>query len=201
MRRWKLIGIVIVVVVVAGVGIALDVIGSRASVVSSVDVSNTPCTAPCLRFPRVSGDNLPGQTFNLPDDFLGKSRLVIVPFDEDQQVQAEAWLPLARELAQAHPDLTYYNVPVFPSMAAPLRAIVRGGMSVSIGDANLRSLTITVFLDNRDQFLSALNIPDAKTMQVFLLNGNGDVLWRGTGAFNDTQAASLRAQLASESGE
>src|ERR1700709_2532594 len=121
MRRWKLIGIVVVVVVVAIVGVALQIIGGRASVVSSLAVSNTPCTDPCLRFPMVSGDNLPGQTFNLPADFQGKSHLVIVPFDENQQVQAQAWLPLARELAQAHPDFTYYNVPVFPGMAAPLR--------------------------------------------------------------------------------
>ena len=197
MRRWKLIGIVIVVVVVAGVGIALEIIGSRAPVVSSVALSNTPCTEPCLRFPVVSGDNLPGQSFNLPADFQGKSILVIVPFDEDQQVQAEAWLPPARELAQAHPDFTYYNVPVFPSMAAPLRAIVRGGMSVSISDAALRALTITVFLNNRDQFLNALNIPDAKMMQVFLLNAEGDVIWRGSGAYSDTQGNALRAVLAS----
>jgi len=151
-----------------------------------------------VRFPTVSGDNLPGQTFNLPTDFQGSSSLVIVPFDENQQVQAQEWLPLARELAQAHPDFTYYNVPVFPSMAAPLRAIVRGGMSVSISDAGLRALTITVFLDNRDQFLAALKIPDAKTMQVFLLNADGDVLWRGAGAYSDTQANSLRAFLANE---
>ena len=195
MQRWKLIGVVIVVLVIAGVGIALELIGSRVSVVSTVEISNTPCTDPCLRFPTVTGENLPGQTFNLPTDFQGKSILAIVPFDEDQQVEAQTWLSPAREVAQQHPNFTYYNVPVFPSMAAPLRAIVRGGMSVSISDSYLRALTITVFLDNRDQFLEALKLPNADTLQVFLLNADSNVLWRGAGEYSDSQGDALRKLL------
>ena len=103
MRQWKLIGVGVVIVVVAGIGLALLVIGRGAPVVSSVAISDQPCSAPCLRFPTVSGENLPGQSFNLPADFAGASVLVIVPFDENQQVQAQTWLPYARELAQAHP--------------------------------------------------------------------------------------------------
>ncbi len=197
MRRWKLIGIVIVVVVVALVGITLELIGSRASVVSTVSVSDSPCTDPCLRFPTVSGENLPGQPFNLPADFQGKSILVIVPFDENQQVQAQSWLSSARDIALQHPEFSYYNVPVFPSMAAPLRVIVRGGMAVSISDSTLRALTITVFLDQRDQFLEALKIPDAETLQIFLLNASGKVQWRGAGEYSDVQGDSLRALLQS----
>ena len=195
MRRWKLIGVVIVIVVVAIIGVALEVIGSRGSVVSSVAIADTPCSDPCVRFPTVSGDNLPGQTFNLPADFQGKSTLVIVPFDENQQVEAQTWLPIARELAQAHPDFTSYNVPVFPSMAAPMRAIVRGGMSFSISDSTLRALTITVFLDNRDQFLAALKLANAESMAVFLVNDAGDVLWRGAGAYSEVQGDALRKLL------
>ena len=195
MQRWKLIGVVIVIVVVAAIGLALEAIGSQSSVLSSVAISDNPCSESCLRFPTVSGENLPGQTFNLPADFVGRSILVIVPFDENQQEQAQTWLPFARELAQAQPTFTYYNVPVFPSMAAPLRAIVRGGMSVSISDSSLRALTITVFLDDRDAFLAALSLTDAETMQVFLLNMSGDILWRGAGEFSTVQGESLRAQV------
>jgi hypothetical protein len=182
-------------VIVAIVGIALELIGSRASAVSTVEISNTSCIDPCVRFPNVSGENLPGQTFNLPADFQGKSILVIVPFDEDQQVEAQSWLSPAREIAKQHPDFTYYNVPVFPSMAAPLRAIVRGGMSVSISDSYLRALTITVFINNRDQFLEALKLPNADALQVFLLNTDGDVLWRGAGEYSDRQGGSLQKLL------
>ena len=80
-------------------------------------------------------------------------------------------------------------------MAAPLRTIVRGGMSVSISDSYLRALTITVFLDNRDAFLAALNIPNADTLQILLLNTNREIVWQGAGEFTPAQGNAIRAEI------
>jgi hypothetical protein len=190
-RRWWLgIGII-------GVGIVLAaayLLFARAPESSSVGVEEEACDS-CLRFPAISGENLPGEAFQLPGDFVGENVLVIVPFDEEQQVNASSWLPLAHELAESQPNFTYYNVPVFPSMSAPLRTIIRTGMNLTIPDAELRTLTITVFLDDRDAFLAALEIPNVDAMQVFLLNRDRDVIWRGAGEFSAEQGESLRAAL------
>jgi hypothetical protein len=185
----------VVVTLVAGVLFLI----SRAPALSSVEVSSQPCIASgdiCLRFPTISGDNLPGEAFNLPTDFAGERTLVIVPFDEEQQVNAATWLPLAKEIAASNPDFAYYNVPVFPGMAAPVRAFIRAGMNFTIGDADLRALTITVFLDDRDVFLAALDVPNPDSMQVFLLNKDGEVLWRGAGEYDEAQGEALRAMVA-----
>ncbi|MFN8452597.1 MAG: hypothetical protein U0521_29320 [Anaerolineae bacterium] len=59
--------------------------------VSQVARSTHPCITTdesCLRFPVVTGENLPGQPFTLPADFSGEAVLVVVPFDERQQVDA-----------------------------------------------------------------------------------------------------------------
>ncbi len=119
-----------------------------------------------------------------------------MPFDETQQRQAAGWLPLARELAAAHDGFAYYDVPVFPDTAAPFRIVIRAGLNVVISDAALQAVTITVFLEDRDQFLAALDIPDATTLQAFLLH-EGSVIWRGAGVYSDEQGASLRAVLSS----
>ncbi|MEP7290180.1 MAG: hypothetical protein ABI835_00300 [Chloroflexota bacterium] len=191
-RAWIGIGFVVVIVITA-----LLLWFSRAPALSSVQSRSCIASADaCLRFPLISGENLPGQAFSLPADFAGTRTLVIVPFDEAQQVNASTWLPLARELAQSQPDFAYDNLPVFPGMSAPVRAFIRAGMNLTIPDAELRSLTITVFLDDRDAFLAALNIPDIDAMQVFLLNADGDVIWRGAGEFTSEQGDSLRAALA-----
>ncbi len=197
MRRRRWIGLAAVVGVVL-VGLFVAVISGRAPALSEVGVNKQPCVAvaeSCLTFPAISGQSLPGELFDLPGDFAGKLTLVLVPFDEEQQVKAQTWLPFARDLAAKTPDFTAYNVPVFPSMAAPMRALIRAGMNLTIPDAALRDVTITVFLDDRDQFLSALNIPDTDVMQVLLLDETGVVVWRGAGEFSSPQGDSLRAAV------
>ena len=194
MRRRTLVGIVIVVLV-ALVGFGLVLLDRAAPSISRVSQPEHACITSaesCLRFPVVSGDSLTGESFTLPDDLSGDAVLVIVPFDERQQIDAQTWLPLARDLASTHPGFTYYNVPVFPSMSAPMRALIRGGMVLTIGDEALRAVTILVFLDDLAPFLSDLDIPDTGAMQVFLLNSDGEVLWRGAGVFSDDMGDSLR---------
>ncbi len=197
MRRRILIGIVIVGLI-GLVGLVLVLVERGAPPVSQVARSTRPCITTdesCLRFPVVTGENLPGQAFTLPADFSGDTVLVVVPFDEQQQVDAQSWLPLARELASGDPGFTYYDVPVFPSMSAPMRALIRGGMVLTIADEALRAVTITVFLEDVAPFLSDLDIPDANAMQVFLLNGDGEVIWRAAGAYSAEQGESLRGAL------
>ncbi len=181
----------IVLIGVALVGVS-EIYAPEASTVET----GSPCTD-CLSFPVISGENLPGQAFTLPADFSGNPVLVIVPFDETQQRQAAAWLPLARELAAAHDGFAYYDVPVFPDTAAPFKVVIRAGLSVVISDPALQAVTITVFLEDRDQFLTALDIPDATTLQAFLLDDSRSVIWRGAGVYTEEQGASLRAALSS----
>ncbi len=193
-RRW-LVGLVVALVLIAGSAAVVWMAG-RAPAVSSVGGS-TCLTADqtCLRFPAISAQNLPGDSFALPQDFKGDPVLVIVAFDENQQTNAASWLPLARELAAAHPGFGYYDVAVFPTMSAPMRGFIRAGMNVTIVDADVRAVTITAFLDNRDRFLADLHIADTKSMQIFLLDGQGNAIWRGVGVYSDPQAADLRTIL------
>lgn len=160
---------------------------------STVETTDSTC-ADCLSFPTISGENLQGKLFTLPADFSGDPVLVIVPFDETQQRQASSWLPLAQELAAAHEGFAYYDVPVFPDTAAPFKVVIRAGLNVVISDPALQAITITVFLEDRDQFLVALDIADASTLQALLLRDN-QVIWRGSGVFTDEQGASLRAAV------
>lgn len=146
----------------------------------------------CLRFPLISGLNLRNAEMTFPTDFVGDYNFVIVPFSDEQQVNAETWLPLARELAEANPSLKYYNIPVFPDINPAIRVVIRAGLVVAIADPELQAISVTVFLENRDAFLAALNIPDVEAIQVFLVNREGDVLWRGSGLYDDTQGELLR---------
>ena len=192
MTRRQVALIIVGLIVLAAVALVAvsEIYAPAASTVASLD---SPCTD-CLSFPVISGENLLGQAFTLPADFSGDPVLVIVPFDETQQRQASSWLPLAQELAAAHDGFSYYDVPVFPDTAAPFKVVIRAGLNVVISDAALQAVTITVFLEDRDQFLAALDLPDATVLQAFLLH-DGSVIWRGSGEYTDDQGADLRAML------
>ncbi len=184
-----------VLIIMAGLAAAL----ARAPQTSSVTV--TRCltatdNAGCIRFPNVSGQNLADETLTLPADFAGEHVLVIVPFDEDQQIRAESWLPLAREIAAERADFAYYNTAIFTDINPAVRLLIRGGMVMAIADETLRAVTITLFLEDRQAFLDALAIPNIERTQVLLLNAAGEVLWRGVGDYTANQGAGLRATLA-----
>lgn len=179
-----------VIVLLAGMVIGVSAfafISRSAPTASSVHVSTTRCAAmptQCVRFPTVIGSNLAGKNFTLPNDFQGELNFVVIPFDENQQVKAKAWLPLAQELAATHPTLRYYNISILGDTAPVMRALITSGMAAMISDEKVRQATIMLFLSDKDVFLKALAIPDTSAIQVLLLSAQGDVLWRSAGEFS-----------------
>ncbi len=150
----------------------------------------------CLAFPTITGTNLSGDGLTLPADFTGDYVLVVVPFDRDQQVRADTWLPFAVELAENYEGFNYYDVPVFPELSAPVRLFARTGLIAIITDHALRQRTVTVFLEEREAFLRALEIPDVEQIQLFLLDDEAQVLWRGVGSYTEDQGNALSEILA-----
>lgn len=191
-RKWAAVAAIVMIVVV---GIAAVIISQAPAISNVATVACISTADSCLRFPTISGSSLSGQAFSLPQDFVGDQVLVIVPFDEDQQTRAETWLPFARDIKALEERFGYYDVPVFPDMATPLRTIIRAGLALVINDEQLRDVTIPVFLDDVEPFLSALEISDRNAIQVFLLNSSGEVVWRGVGEFTAEQGDSLRTVI------
>src|SRR5690606_37654712 len=149
----------------------------------------------CIRFPAVTGTNLLGTVYELPQDFAGAYNLVVISFDEDQTVRAEGWLPLAREMAEQNPDFAYYSLPTLKAMTPLVRGIISGGMNVVIPDEQVRVITLMLFLDDLDAFVNGLSISDKSGLQVLLLNAAGEVIWRGNGDYSETAGNDLRTAL------
>lgn len=182
--------VVLVVAVVAIIGATNAPASSSVTVRACLTVDD----GACVRFPSVTGTNLVGDAFTLPDDFAGTLTLVLMPFDEAQTVRSAAWLPMAQELADAHPQFAYYSVPVMKSVVPLIRMAVVGGM-VMVVPADVQPITIMLFLEDKQAFLDALAVPDIETPEAFLLNDAGEVLWRYRGEYSDEADASLRTAV------
>lgn len=195
-RRLLVVSSIVMAVVIAVVLLASKAAPENSEVVLSERTCIEKQDEQCLIFPTITGTNLSGDDLTLPQDFTGETTLVVVPFDRDQQVRADTWLPFAKALQETHPEFDFFDVPIFPDLAAPIRLIARTGMVAIISDNFIRERTVLVFLTDRDAFLDAMDIADVEQIQLFLLNSESEVIWRGVGPFTEEQGEALTDVLA-----
>ncbi|MBW7933344.1 MAG: hypothetical protein H3C62_06950 [Gemmatimonadaceae bacterium] len=152
-------------------------------------------SADSIRFPVVTSDNLEGKTFTLPHDFAGERNVVFIAFQREQQKEVDSWVPFVKPLAARTPGVEYYEIPTIYRMIAPMRWMINRGMRSGIDDRGARERTITLYLD-KGPFKRALGITSEQSIHVLVVDREGTVLWRTSGAFTEEKGRALEAALA-----
>lgn len=147
-----------------------------------------------MMFPDVQGSNLQGRRFNLPKDLAGSFNIVIIAFKQNQQLDANTWLPHVHRLTRQHAQVRYYELPTLRRMSRMRRTMLDMSMRMGVTDKRTRASTITLYV-NKTAFKAALGIPHEEAITILLLNKAGDVLWRVMGPYNKAKGASLAATL------
>ncbi len=147
-----------------------------------------------MQFPQVSGSNLEGRRYRLPNDLEGEINLLFIPFQRWHQEWVDTWVPFARQLQAEQPGFRYYELPTLPRMNPLYRMSLDYGMKMGILDRAAREATITLYLD-KESYRKALEIPDEETVIVMLVNRRGEILWRSEGPFDARKGESLRRVL------
>lgn len=158
--------------------------------------SNSQSTVPAdsLQFPQVTSENLNGKSFTLPSGFEGKLNLVFIAFIRGQQQQINTWFPTAQQLKTTYPDFRYYELPTISRLNPVSRWFINQGMRSGIRDEEMRSITITLYLD-KEEFKQALHITSEETITLLLVNNQGNVVWRTTGSWTDEKEQQMRDVL------
>jgi hypothetical protein len=142
------------------------------------------------QFPVVSGYNLNRQEFEFPRDFGGDLNLVIIAFQQYHQTIVNTWIPFAQETEATYPGFIYYEFPTIYEMPAISRTFINEGMRAGIPNQTARERTITLYLD-KEAFKSALDIPNEDNIHIFLVDRDGDILWRTTGEYTEEKVSEL----------
>ncbi len=145
-------------------------------------------------FPAVTGSNLEGRKFNLPENFEGELNLVALAFEQWQQTDVNSWLPAITKLRELYPNLYFYELPTLTQFNGLFQNVIDGGMRSGIQDKATREITITLYLD-RAAFMRSLEIPDTKAIVLLLVDNEGKIYWRGQGAYDETQSEELGQTL------
>lgn len=147
-----------------------------------------------MRFPTLETHDLEGTPRTLPDGLPAGPRVILLPFQRWHQLLVDGWSGEIDALRRAHPDLTVWELPVLSSHYAVGRFFIDGGMRAGIGDIKVRLHTLTAYTD-LPALAKELGLPSFETVYVFLLNDAGEIVWRGSGAVDETGATSLTKAL------
>jgi len=145
-------------------------------------------------FPQVSGSNLNRQELLFPRDFEGEINLAIVAFKQYQQLTVNTWIPFVQEIEAKNPGFVYYELPTIYKMPAVGRTFVNEGMRAGIPDETARQRTVTLYID-KTAFKEALNIPNEDDIYLFLVDREGNILWRVNGEYTPEKGEPLLQKL------
>ena len=150
-----------------------------------------------MQFPPIEGSNLAKRTFRLPNDLEGELNVVLVAFQRWHQDQVDTWAPLLDELEGTVPGFRYYELPVIRSMNRFSQWMLDEGMRAGIPSQPVRARTITIYTD-KEEFRSALQMPEENNIYLMLVMRQGKSLWRGRGAYTQETARSLSQAVADQ---
>ena len=143
-----------------------------------------------MKFPKVTGKDLNGVRHKIPDKLEGRLNLLVVAFQQWQVRPIETWVPFLQSLVAEHPQIQFYELPTLRKFNALSRWIIDSGMRGGIPDEKMRARTITLYLDKKE-FTHALEIPTEDTIYLFLVDCDGNILWKDTGSFSEEKKKAI----------
>jgi hypothetical protein len=161
--------------------------------------AQAPEAVSSVNFPVIVSYNLDKAKVTLPRDLKGEMNLLLLPFEREQQKDADSWLPVAKEIEASRPGFRHYMLPVFAKENFLYRWWMNSSLRSDLPADQQRQFTIPLYI-NRKSFLQPLQIASDHEITVLLVEKNGRVIWRVTGALTEAKRASLESILVGSAG-
>jgi hypothetical protein len=141
-------------------------------------------------FPSVTSWSLDKQKVTLPSGMEGQTDLLILSFAVEQKKDVDSWMPAAQALQHSSFQFRYYQLPVAERENFIFRWWETSSMRNDETDPETWHWIVPLFVD-RQEFLRDLDIPNQKQVVVLLVDRQGHILWRSSGAMTEDKRAAL----------
>lgn len=150
----------------------------------------------CSGFPEVKARNLNGLELKIPKDLDHRATVLIVALKRSHMSMVESWLPHLESIAREIPGTHFYELPTMPALYAPVRGIIDNEIVQQHAGVKKDTAehTFTVYT-NQTAFMKSARIASADTIHIFLLNSEGQVAYRATGAWTEQKGTVLRESI------
>lgn len=150
-----------------------------------------------MTFPTVNTQNLLREKRRFPDELEGRFNLILIGYERHHQDAMNTWFPLGEALEEENKDVRFYEMPVISDRNVFSRWFIDQGMRSGIPDEKTRARTYTLYLD-KERFNRQLDIPNEREIHVLLVSQDGNVLWRTSGAYDESTGEEIRTIVAQE---
>ncbi len=147
-------------------------------------------------FPSIASYALDKNKVTLPSDLAGQLNLLLISFQPEQQKQVDTWMPLAQALQHTNFNFRWYRLPVSEHENAIFRWWENSSMRSEETDPETWPWIVPLYTDKM-QFRDALQIPNERNIVALLVDKQGHVLWRASGALTPEERTGLTAAVAS----
>jgi hypothetical protein len=132
-----------------------------------------------VRFPRIVADTLSGTTLVLPDSLDIDLGIVMLVFRRHAQSVVDSWMaPLSRRLGGLE-RVRLYEIPMLAGGWRVMSGFIDNGMRAGI-PSHKHDMVATYYGDVQ-RVRSALHIHDLDSAYIYLVAGNGEILWQDDG--------------------
>lgn len=131
------------------------------------------------KFPELKAETLSGKKITFPSVTEGKYALILMAFRRGTQPKVDSWLnPFIGEFG-AKPNVTFYEIPMISGGWKIIGGWIDSGMRQGVPEQ--KHDHVATYYGPLKKFTDALNIDDLSGCYVFLLNPEGEIIWRETG--------------------
>jgi hypothetical protein len=141
--------------------------------------------------------DLEGTSYVIPDELPGGPHVILVAFQQWHQSIVNRWKGPLEKIAESRPGMELWEVPSLSRAYRLFRSGIDGGMRAGIPDKDVREHTLTAYTD-LGALASDLDIPSLETVHAFLVDCDGNILWRHAGEPDEDALESLAAALPEE---
>ena len=147
-----------------------------------------------MEFPALEVRDLEGVKHVIPHGLTGGPHVILVAFEQWHQSIIELWKPVLEPIAAEHGGMEVWEVPSISKAYRLFRPGIDGGMRAGIPDPDVRRHTLTAYTD-LGQLAKDLEIPSRRTVYAFLVDCDGNILWRSSGEPTADAIASLEEAI------
>ncbi|MBD3193646.1 MAG: hypothetical protein GF317_01220 [Candidatus Lokiarchaeota archaeon] len=147
-----------------------------------------------MKFPRLKSKDLKNIPFSIPNNFSKNLNIIIIPFKKSILSNLTSWRSFLRTLSTELSFIALYEFPIYSNASKIKETIIKGKFKQNEYQKSELD-NIIPFYVNKRRFKNNLAILDEKEVHIFLLNREGEILWRSYGKYNLDKAQDLKRKI------